>query len=207
MQEIGRRRPEHQDAIRERIAGLIRGLIRRGRVRDLEAGDVEQHFARVPGRESEPLWVRVPPAESGAGPFSFWMGTHPDDWKHGRYGDEGPAFVTILSAFWMAATTVTLGQYRSMVPAHCHHWGEDRAVPVTEVSWFEAVLFAAWLNQQRARADLRAAWCAALATVPADFEFRLPTEGPLKNNRAVRGAPPTSWRLGDGDGFAAIRAF
>ncbi|MBK8975187.1 MAG: formylglycine-generating enzyme family protein [Planctomycetes bacterium] len=113
----------------------------------------------------------------------------------GRFGNEGPAWPELSSALWMAATPVTLGQYRSMAPEHRDRWDWELRLPVTGVSWFDAVLFAEWLQYQRERRDLTAVWNDTLAGVPSGSRLRLPTEAEWEF--AVRAGSTDRWCFGD----------
>ncbi|MBK8975186.1 MAG: formylglycine-generating enzyme family protein [Planctomycetes bacterium] len=121
------------------------------------------------------------------------MGSPTDE--DGRFDNEGPAWVELSSPFWMAATPVTLGQYRSMAPEHRHEWGDEPHLPVTDVSWFEAVLFAEWLQYQREQRDLTAVWNDTLAGVPRDSRLRLPREAEWEF--AARAGSMDRWCFGD----------
>lgn len=76
-------------------------------------------------------------------PGAFYMGS-PDD-EDGRHENEGPrAHTAIDRRFAIAPTPVTVAQYRRFDPTHrCRGEGDS---PVTEVSWWTARLYAAWLD-------------------------------------------------------------
>ncbi len=85
---------------------------------------------------STPTWVRI---ERG----SYWRGS-PES-EAGRQKNEGPRHhVRISQDFEMAATPVTVGQYRAFDPEHRCPGGAEH--PVTRVSWWRAWLYAAWVG-------------------------------------------------------------
>jgi formylglycine-generating enzyme required for sulfatase activity len=55
-----------------------------------------------------------------------------------------PPHPVTLAAFRLGRTTVTTAQYQRFAPDHTCPGGPDH--PVTEVSWYEALLYAAWLG-------------------------------------------------------------
>lgn len=71
---------------------------------------------------------------------SFVMGS-PDGVGH---PNEHPAHPVTLGAFRLGKTAVTVAQYQRFDPRHTCRGG--RTHPVTNVSWYEALLFAAWLG-------------------------------------------------------------
>ena len=63
----------------------------------------------------------------------------------GRWDDEGPQHRVILTApYRMGATPVTRAEYAAFDPGHCCPGGDEH--PVTEVSWWRAALYAAWVD-------------------------------------------------------------
>jgi formylglycine-generating enzyme required for sulfatase activity len=55
--------------------------------------------------------------------------------------------VELTRCLWMARDRVTVGQYCLFDPAKRHRWGQEPELPMTEVTWFEAVLFCRWLDR------------------------------------------------------------
>ncbi len=72
---------------------------------------------------------------------SFLMGSKPDE--EGHYGDESPQHEVVLSAFEMAATPVTVAQFRVFRAEKKPAKGD---LPVVNVSWWEAYLFCRWIG-------------------------------------------------------------
>src|SRR5262249_51757222 len=112
----------------------------------------------------------------------FWMG---DD--SGRE-DEQPAHLVVLRPFLAAATPVTNAEYDAFVTATGHAQAPFRrqsgfgaaGLPVTGVSWFDAVAYCEWLAAQGAN------------------RFRLPTEA--EREYAARGGLERSpWPWGEAD--------
>ena len=125
------------------------------------------------GDPAEYLMVRVP-----AG--SFVMGSPGDE--VGRDENEAQHPVTLSRSFWMGATEVTQGLWRSVMGSDPSKFYGD-ARPVERVSWCDAVAFA---NRLSAREGLPAAYggvdrCASSNGTSVVWErssvgYRLPTE-------------------------------
>jgi formylglycine-generating enzyme required for sulfatase activity len=196
LQEIGRRHPRQRLTVCKRLDMLIGSLIEQSRLRELTVGEFHEHFRWVPGHEGEEFWRRAP--RDGHGPFRFLMGTPPDEvWDNQT--DEGPVPVDIPSSFWISATPMTLAQYRCMAPAIERNMRGAGARPVTGVTWFEAVLFGAWLDHQRRSEAIRHEWSRALPGLPEQLAFRLPTEAEWEF--ATRAGSPGPWCFGDAEGL------
>ena len=74
--------------------------------------------------------------------------------------------VTISYPFWMGAKEVTQAQYSALMGTNPSYHGGNPNFPVEQVTWFNARAYCAALTAQQA----------ALGTVPAGYEYRLPTE-------------------------------
>ncbi|MCC6785372.1 MAG: SUMF1/EgtB/PvdO family nonheme iron enzyme [Planctomycetes bacterium] len=135
-------------------------------------------FDRIPRgsgqREREPLWKRGP-----AGRFRMGEGND-------------TAEVSIPAPFWIMAVPVTAAMYRVFDPGKRHAWGEDPLLPQTELTWFEADAFCAWLNSHR---DAVIAANPELADAPAEYVFRLPDEAEWEY--ACRAGTTTAFWSGD----------
>ncbi|MEZ0274794.1 MAG: formylglycine-generating enzyme family protein [Roseimicrobium sp.] len=122
--------------------------------------------------------VRIEPGSFVMGqdgpPSDYRMVKHPARFDDADW-DEKPAHkVTISTPFHIAATEVTLGQYRQFKPEHGK--GEDTD-PVTEVSWNDATAFCEWLSAKEGRT------------------YRLPTEAEWEY--ACRAGTTTLFHTGD----------
>jgi len=74
--------------------------------------------------------------------------------------------VTISYPLWMDAKEVTQAQYSALMGTNPSYFGGNPNFPVERVTWFNARAYCAALTAQQA----------ALGTVPAGYEYRLPTE-------------------------------
>lgn len=117
-----------------------------------------------------------------------------------RSDDELSHVVTISRDFEMAATEVTVEDYRTLVGSSpAAHQGCDRC-PVEQVSWFEAARFCALLSRHRHLQP-----CTTISEQRVDFAgldcpgFRLPTEAEWE--AAARGGVAGP-RVGDIDTLA-----
>ncbi len=86
-------------------------------------------------------WAEIPATPPGG----FLMGS--PEQEEGRDDDEVQHAVVLTQGFRLGVTPVTIGQFRELEPDH--EAGEAADLPVADVSWYEAQLFARWL-----RADL-----------------------------------------------------
>ena len=102
----------------------------------------------VTDREAGDLWV-----DSVLGmrfrycpPGLFWMGSPDDELE--RRDDEVLHQVRLTRGIWVAETPVTQGEYRALSDRSASHFDGVDALPVTDVSWFDAVQFANLLSVQ-----------------------------------------------------------
>ncbi len=84
---------------------------------------------RPPAITGDTSWVRIP-----AGSFRMGSGDESEDTQ--------PAHDVTLDGFRMLAHEVTNGDYRRLEPSHR---GDDD-LPVTSITWHQAVVYAAWLG-------------------------------------------------------------
>lgn len=141
-----------------------------------------------------PGFVRVPAGE-------VVLGSPPDE--AGRSEDELQHRATIRRPFEMAATEVTIEDYRTLLgKSPAAREGCDRC-PVEQVSWFEAAHFCNELSKRRGLptcyvlGEKRVDWVGGLSC----RGFRLPTEAEWE--RAARGGVAEA-RYGDVDAIAWI---
>jgi formylglycine-generating enzyme required for sulfatase activity len=109
--------------------------------------------------------------------------------------------VQVVAPFVMAAAPVTWRQYALMLRDRTVAQG-DADKPVVEVSWFEACLFARWLQRQRRRHV--AQFGRVLPPEAQAMEFALPSEAQWEY--ACRAGTTTRFWSdgGDGDSEAAL---
>jgi formylglycine-generating enzyme required for sulfatase activity len=164
---------------------------------DADAGDRRKPSA------PEPLLDLVPvPAAT------FWMGSDPAT-DSGSYDDERPRHQVRLSAFQMARTPVTRGQWRRVMADAAEPWrrpvperwtsGDDR-LPATYVSWFDALAFC---NALSVAEGLRPCYAERDGSWACDWRadgYRLPTEAEWE--RACRAGSETPWFWGDDEAAA-----
>jgi hypothetical protein len=135
--------------------------VRRARSRPFEHGSfgprIDADALAVPEHPEHAYWRDVPAGTT------FWMGT---DEEEGPFEDEGPRHeVRIERAFQIAAVPVTnalWARFRKGFDADEAPGGPE--APVTDVSWYDAAMFCAWLD---ARLPSEAEWegaCRAGAT-------------------------------------------
>jgi formylglycine-generating enzyme required for sulfatase activity len=72
------------------------------------------------------------------------MGTSPDEVKH--FCGESPCHTVELSPFKASAHTVTNGLYAIFDPSRGEISKDARSLPVTDVTWFDAAVFALWMG-------------------------------------------------------------
>ncbi len=137
--------------------------------------------------------LRMPFCWCPAGRFT--MGS-PED-EEGRFEDEDQVEVRLSHGFWIAKYLVTQDEYASLVGTNPSYFsasgggkgsvaGESRGrFPVEEVSWDDAVAFCRRLTD-RDRAS---------GALPADWEYRLPTEAQWEY--ACRAGTTTAYCFGD----------
>jgi formylglycine-generating enzyme required for sulfatase activity len=114
---------------------------------------------------------------------TFMMGSPANE--AGRGDKETQHQVTISKPFWLGKTEVTQGQWQAVMGANPSNFkGAD--LPVECVSWDDAVSFCKKLTD-RAKAT---------GTLPAGYEYRLPTEAEWEY--ACRAGSSTRFSSGDG---------
>jgi formylglycine-generating enzyme required for sulfatase activity len=94
---------------------------------------------------------------------SFMMGSPADE--AGRSADETQHQVTISKPFWLGRTEVTQAQWRALMRNSPSKF-KGNGLPVEQVSWADAASFCKKLT----------AMAQAAGTLPAGYEYRLPTE-------------------------------
>lgn len=154
---------------------------------------------KVPAREDQPAVRRAAFAGSKAGQERevggiklcwcpagrFRMGSPPEE--RGRRDDEAQVDVTLTKGFWMGKYEVTQGQWKRLMGAVPGKLiaGEGDDFPVYWINFREAEEFCRKLTQ-RARAS---------RTLPANWEFRLPTEAQWEY--ACRAGTTTPFSFGE----------
>ena len=103
-------------------------------------------------------------------PGTFQMGSNAANgypyYNEAGYSPQPVHAVTISYPFWMGAKEVTQAQYSALMGTNPSYFGGNPNFPVEQVTWFNARAYCAALTAQQA----------ALGTVPAGYEYRLPTE-------------------------------
>lgn len=108
-------------------------------------------------------------------PSDYRLSKHPEKFDDADW-DEKPAHpVTLTQPFYMAATEVTIGQYRQSDPDFRKNQPDDEAV--TAITWHQAVKYCEWLSKKEGRT------------------YRLPTEAEWEY--ACRAGTATLFSTGD----------
>jgi len=133
-------------------------------------------------------------------PGTFLMGSSPYEKSRGRY--EGPeTSVAISYGFWLGKYEVTTWQYQDTAGRLPTMWValqlEDKRndLPVTNVTWQEAMNFCRLLTQREREA----------ATLPHGYAYRLPTEAEWEY--ACRAGTNTRFSFGDDPDYLAIASY
>jgi formylglycine-generating enzyme required for sulfatase activity len=162
------------------------------RLDDRELVIINEHGQRVVSRKVSFVGARAGEERKLGGvdlcwcpPGRFRMGSQPDE--PGHRADEEQVEVALSRGFWMGKHEVTQGQWRRVAGAlpgvQNADVGED--FPVYSVSFIEAEGFCRMLTEQ-ARAS---------GELPADWEFRLPTEAQWEY--ACRAGSTTAFSFGN----------
>ncbi len=78
-------------------------------------------------------------------PGRFPMGS--PETEGGRWDDEGPQHEVTLSGFWLADTACTQALWQAVMGVNPSHFRDNADNPVEQVSWQDAQLFCARLNE------------------------------------------------------------
>jgi formylglycine-generating enzyme required for sulfatase activity len=152
----------------------------------LAQGGAEAFAGKKAGEERQSGGVKLCWCPAG----SFRMGSPPSE--AGRSGDEGPVQVTLSRGFWMGKYEVTQGEWARIAGAFPNEGvrkrdkGEGPDYPVYWVSYFDAEEFCRRLTSRARASD----------ELPANWEFRLPTEAQWEY--ACRAGTTTATSFGDG---------
>ncbi len=113
----------------------------------------------------------------------------PGTFQMGQVGVAEPVHsVTINYPFWIAAKEVTQAQYLALMGSNPSYFRSNLDLPVEQVTWFNARAYCVELTNRQA----------ALGSVPAGYEYRLPTEAEWEY--AARGGTTGSWYFGESIG-------
>lgn len=117
-----------------------------------------QFSASCAGCGPVPGMVSIP-----AGTFQMGSSAAPGPPYYGYLNQQPVHQVTISHSFWMGAHEVTQAEYQSVMGSTPFHFiGSSR--PAEQVNWFQARAYCAALTAQNA------------SSLPAGYEYRLPTE-------------------------------
>jgi formylglycine-generating enzyme required for sulfatase activity/tRNA A-37 threonylcarbamoyl transferase component Bud32 len=159
-------------------------------------------FAQRAPQEGSPWHAAALPMEMRwIPPGSFTMGETraPAD----LYPNEQPATrVTFPQGFWIGTTEVTQAQWLALMAENPSRQSGDPALPVENVSWQEAVAFAALLTASEHRAGkLSAGWIYRLPT-EAEWEYACRAGGEVDPDQIDR----LAWHRGNSEGRTRLVA-
>jgi formylglycine-generating enzyme required for sulfatase activity len=145
-------------------------------------GPDRQRFYRVavePLPNPDPgLFVWIPAGR-------FVMGSPDSEVSGGSTNGETQHTVTLTEGFYMSKYLVTQGDYLSLTGNDPSYFSGDPALPVEQVSWFEATNYCASLTQREQ----------AAGRLPPGWIYRLPTESEWEY--ACRAGTTTAFYFGD----------